>query len=852
MKKILYYFGLFFTPICVIITVLLRLNITPFGENSIWYIDLPQQMTMFYNHLYDVFNKNGSAFYTWSYGMGTSFWATIAYYLSSPLSILILLFPRSFIPYSILIIWLIKIGLSSLTMAYLLRRHFTSSQWVIFIFSISYALISYSITYYFLPMWIDAVYLLPLIIAGVHNLLKMGRSSLFLFGLTMLFLANFYISYMVGIFVFLYFLGELYLHQLGKKEVIQKIVLFFKGVLLAFLFTSFLTIPTFLELRKNKYTTEDVNVFSFLLNPLDLYGSFFNGTTIIQNLSIYAGIGVILFVPLYFINKKFPLKERVIYGLLLGFILYSMTFTLLNMVWHVFELPNGAHYRYAFIVSFIMIILSVKAINKLEFITMRQVIGVSAVNIVFLCLANKLLDGTIYTLWQINKNLFFLIVLSSLILIIMNHNISIGLRTFSKIGLCLLILVDLGTNSQSIFRNYISASHPSNWYDVNNPAYENALHRLQKLDDSFYRTKIDPSLMSSLNESLRYKYKGMDIYTSTGSYEHNDFLSKLGYAANSRAVSMENGIFLSDALLGFKYMVTTEELDERIYTKMFKEGNINVYYINLNLPLGYMVDSEFMNIVGKEGMFSVQNHLIDGEDGSYYEKLNPELLFHSLKEGMNESGQKVLQRPMGDVNSSIETAMHISNRRELYIKLDPETIQGLKDKIDIFVNQEKVVGQERLGNLISLGTYEEETLNILIRLKNDTQSFPIPHFYTLNFSKLEKAIDRFKAEALEIKEYSDTHIIGEITVKNQGEILFLSIPYDENWKITVNGKNTSYKKTGNFIGVPLSEGKHVVNLEYTPKVLYITITISSISILLYLLYICGSVFLTRKSRTVRK
>ena len=61
-----------------------------------------------------------------------------------------------------------------------------------------------------------------------------------------------------------------------------------------------------------------------------------------------------------------------VYAILLGFLLYSMTFTLLNMAWHVFELPNGAHYRYAFIVSFLMIILSVKAVNKLEFITMAD------------------------------------------------------------------------------------------------------------------------------------------------------------------------------------------------------------------------------------------------------------------------------------------------------------------------------------------------------------------------------------------------------------------------------------------------------------------------------------------------
>ena len=47
---------------------------------------------------------------------------------------------------------------------------------------------------------------------------------------------------------------------------------------------------------------------------------------------------------------------------------------------------------------------------------------------------------------------------------------------------------------------------------------------------------------------------------------------------------------------------------------MFQEGEINVYKINLDLPLGYMVDKEFMSLSWKEDMFGIQNRLIDGED----------------------------------------------------------------------------------------------------------------------------------------------------------------------------------------------------------------------------------------------
>ena len=97
--------------------------------------------------------------------------------------------------------------------------------------------------------------------------------------------------------------------------------------------------------------------------------------------------------------------------------------------------------------------------------------------------------------------------------------------------------------------------------------------------------------------------------------------------------------------------------------------------------------------------------------------------------------------------------------------------------MDIFINQEKVGTPDRWqGNLISLGTYKDESLNIKVRLKNDTGTFQIPEFYTLNYSNLEKAINTLKGGALEIKEYSDTHVTGEIISPRSGRDALFKYP----------------------------------------------------------------------------
>ncbi|WP_338450373.1 YfhO family protein [Niallia oryzisoli] len=838
-KGILGYAGLFFTPMAILFVIFLKLNIAPFGENSIWYIDLPAQLTMFYNHLYDVLQGSASPIYTWNYGMGTSFWATICYYLSSPLSILILLFPRSFIPYSILIIWLIKIGLSSICMSYLLKKQFTKNQLIIFIFSVSYALMSFSITYYFLPMWIDAVYLLPILIVGVHNILTKEKHQLFLFSLALLFISNFYISYMVGIFVFLYFIAECLINQFTWKDLLKRLILFFKSVLLAFLFTAFITIPTYLEVRKNKYTTEDVDIFSYLLNPLDLYGSFFNGTTVIQNLSIYTGLSILLLVPLYFLNQKYPIRERIIYGILLGFMLYSTTFTLLNMAWHAFELPNGAFYRYAFLISFLMVILSVKAILKLDAVTMKQVILVTLSNILFLCFANKLLEPTIFGLGLIHRNIIILVLYAFFILLLKHEGFVEKKAVVLKIGLCLLALGDLTLNSQAIFKNYIQASYPANWYDVHNPSYEEAINKLNTSDPSFYRTKIEPGLVTSHNESLRYKYKGMSIYTSTGNSNHNLFLRRIGYHADERTIRMEGGIFLSDTLLGFKYIVTTEELDNRIYTKVIEEDGIKVYKIKLHLPLGYMVSNQFMKITEKKDPFQVQNQLINGSrEQTFYERQNPPAEFTMLLQQKNSNGTEVLQRQAGQSIPAMKAVIDISETSQLYMQLDGDTYNGYEDKLDILINGQPLKGGKmNTLNLVDLGTYADEKLTVEIRLKDGIQQLLEPDFYTLNYSALEQEIDQLKQNSLKIKDYSDTGVRGDITVQDDNQLLFLSIPFDKNWKARVDGEPAKLQKIGSYIGIPLTKGTHSIQLQYVPTIFYISLGLSALSLLSYFIYL---------------
>ena len=55
------------------------------------------------------------------------------------------------------------------------------------------------------PMWLDGLIYLPLICWGVHRLVDEGKLVPYIVPLALMFIAHFYIGYMVGIFTFFYF-----------------------------------------------------------------------------------------------------------------------------------------------------------------------------------------------------------------------------------------------------------------------------------------------------------------------------------------------------------------------------------------------------------------------------------------------------------------------------------------------------------------------------------------------------------------------------------------------------------------------------------------------------------------------
>ena len=101
----------------------------------------------------------------------------------------------------------------------------------------------------------------------------------------------------------------------------------------------------------------------------------------------------------------------------------------------------------------------------------------------------------------------------------------------------------------------------------------------------------------------------------------------------------------------------------------------------------------------------------------------------------------------------------------------------------------------------------------------------------------EKRVTELNSQSLNLTDLSERKLAGHISAE-QPRMLFLSVPYSEGWKVKVDDKDSIfYKANHSFIGVPLLEGEHHIQLEYVTPWLKAGIVISVLSVLVFCSYI---------------
>ena len=231
MKKILKNKYIIATFLCIIIYLiyLKMMDIYPFGKYSILKSDLYNQYINFLCYLKEILLNGKSIVISWNLGLANYFFTTFAYYLISPFNLLVVFFNINNMDIFVEIITLIKIILMANFIILFLEKSYNYKTIEAVLFGIIYGYSSYVICYSFHIMWLDVIYMLPIILLCVDKYFKTGKILPIILSLSYTILTNYYIGYMVVIFTGIYYLAKSFIY----KEKFNKIVKFIMGIIIS-------------------------------------------------------------------------------------------------------------------------------------------------------------------------------------------------------------------------------------------------------------------------------------------------------------------------------------------------------------------------------------------------------------------------------------------------------------------------------------------------------------------------------------------------------------------------------------------------------------------------------------------
>ena len=373
-------------PMTIMLVVWFFMGSYPFGNKSLMAVDFGQQYISFFGLLKNaVLTGNLSSLtYSFTKSLGGDMIGILAYYLMSPFNIFYILIPFKHYGLAVfLTIWL-RYGAIGLSLAHLLIRRYKgaeSKRWMIPLFATAYALSGMLVSYQMNVIFYDAMIMLPLVIVYLEQLLDGEAPYPYAFVLGLTVLLQFYMGYMISIFVILYacyYVSPRLAIEGGWKQKLkhyfQPLWKFLIYSILGVAMASIILIPVFFNLLESKGQVANAMTFSFAfqINPLDILsklsiGGFDNasGWSAGPNLpNIYIGaLGFIGFI-MFFTSKKMLKERKIAAGVVTLIFFTSFVNEFVSKIWHMGQNPAGFFFRFSWIFSFFMLILAYQVLKE--------------------------------------------------------------------------------------------------------------------------------------------------------------------------------------------------------------------------------------------------------------------------------------------------------------------------------------------------------------------------------------------------------------------------------------------------------------------------------------------------------
>ena len=837
----------FFLPVLIMVLAFAVTDIYPFGDSQIAIIDMYHQYVPFLSELQDKLQHGGSLLYTWNGAGGSNFWCLLAYYGATPLNLLLILFPSKYVMEGITVILLIKIGLAGSFM-YLFLSHVQYSakepteiihkgQYVAL--STLYALSSYVMGYFWCIMWMDAIMLLPLCMLGLHRLIEGKNTVLYTVTLALIVICNYYIGIMVCIFILVYYPILYFIKNNGEGP---KTCLFttIKAVvhsLVAIAMSAVMLLPTYHSMQNTYYISSDMpESWTFFNDPLNVVNQLLPAAqlTYREGLpNLYCGMATVILLVLFLLNKKVPLREKILNGAFLVFMFFSLNINVLDFMWHGLHFPNQLPFRYSFVICFVLVAIAGRSLSLLDGIKPKFIAAILAFGSIYYLIAQKILAEKLD-----DANWFFYFGIATLaaygILFLVYRNQKVSTLIFT---ILLLVFVAGELSVHTVISFEKTSNTTRSMYFENYSDVEKLVSYAENRE--FARTEMDKSY--TLNAPAFYHFKGLSQFSSSINSNVTTLMEELGFegspAKNRTNYNPKDPV--SNAMFNVKYLIARNEPMKDPDFEMIKQsGDSRLYENKYPLSIGYVLPGSIMlwDVYSTNPFINLDdfvNSATDGQCPRVFQELDDYDILQTNMTCSDDGYGHVNAEASSDSSQgevSLEYTAKKTGKHYVFVEADNAetiTVQREDDTKNIEIREDS-------GSIINIGKVKEgETFKITVLFETGLGGSIYSYVRTLDQETWEQAYALMSQDMLQVTKNTDRSLSGHIDVSQSG-MLVISIPYEKGWVMKMDGQKQKLSdRVGDlWITVPVSEGSHDIELTFTPPGLRLGIIITILSILL--------------------
>lgn len=802
-KKVITYSGVILGSIVILLGTAYAMNLYPFSQNVLFSGDLASQYLPFASFYQELFKDPSQAIYSLQNGLGSQTLSLISYYLTSPFNLVFLLFPLKYLTYAMMVVMSLKLIAASVTMSfYLQKRRSLFGSWNI-ILALSYAFCGFATSYCYNLLWLDVLVFLPLIIAGIEIFLETNKMGLYQISLLLLLAANYYMAYMVCIFLALY---VIYLiikyHRQQWKDYRKPFFCFVARSVILVLIVGIIYVPTIVGML---HTGKSSFNWSDFINPLIQFGlAGFEGFGLgasqydlrLEHLpTFYTGMIVLVLALSYLLNKRYPKEQRKVDAFFLGILFLCTWLTPLTMVFQMFQPTAGFPFRFTYLISFVLVCLAAEGLQKRD----ERV----AIKAAFWIALGFVLGGILVISHKTHYEVAMTNIFISLIALLVMTLLLIWKQQKGWI-LVILTLLELGLNFTLMSQHIVTAKQSN--YEGFVQQYQDVLPKqngVERIDNTGVKADDWQLDITGYNDSALIHFNSISSYTSSLDNELLSIDHKLGlYSWNERRISGIGLTPLSEVLLNVTQKVQT---NDRQFNLQPASGKGGLIVTDTTLPT--LKDGDYLQNQNKvsQALFNVS---VFKTPEVKITKQQPTMIDYQVT--ASTTGDLYLALPYGKLSYGNYYTISVNGQKQTY---DTEIRSGSL----LLIKQVKAGEKCQVQVRVQTGEIKASECQLAIF---DNQLFKQSLSQT-NITNITQENQQF---------------VAKTTVDHQSTGL-ISLPYDSNWQAKVNGKDV--KVTENELGmmaIPLQKGENTIQLTYRPLSLYLGIAVTILGLILALIW----------------